>query len=134
MLQQHPAHPDAKWTLVLGASDNPTRYSYLAAQRLLTAGHPVTLVGKAGGSVFGLPIHRTVEEALLAGQLTPHTVTLYLRPEHQQPLYDALLALKPRRILFNPGTENPEFEKLAQAAGIEPIEACTLVLLGRGAY
>jgi predicted CoA-binding protein len=84
--------------------------------------------------VFGLPIHRTVEAAQEAALLTPHTITLYLRPEHQQPLYETLLALKPRRILFNPGTENPELEQLAQTAGIEAVEACTLVLLSRGAY
>jgi predicted CoA-binding protein len=86
-------------------------------------------VGKTGGSVNGMEILKT----------TPatdeiDTVTLYLNPDHQKAYYDYILSLHPRRIIFNPGTENPEFEDLAAANGIKPIEACTLVMLGTGQY
>jgi predicted CoA-binding protein len=62
------------------------------------------------------------------------TVTLYLSPENQKPFYNYLLELKPKRIIFNPGTENEELQLLAQEAGINTLEACTLVLLRTGQY
>ncbi|MBD2769043.1 CoA-binding protein [Hymenobacter sp. BT664] len=118
-----------KKTLVLGASDNPARYSYRAVHQLKNHGHEVVPVGIRQGQVAGLPIHtdRPQEPDL-------DTVTLYVGPQNQPAWYDYILGLKPKRILFNPGTENPELERLAQQHGIETEEACTLVLLSIGQY
>lgn len=117
-------------TLVLGATPNPTRYAYLATERLLKHGHEVVLVGIKEGEIAGIPIINNLDEPA-----TPiDTVTLYVGPQRQSPYYDYLLELKPRRIIFNPGTENPELMKLAKENDIEPVIACTLVLLATGVY
>lgn len=116
-------------TLVLGASENPSRYSNMAMLRLQQHGYPVVAVGKTGGSVNGIEILKTPPETDEVD-----TVTLYLNPDHQKAYYDYILSLHPRRIIFNPGTENPEFEDMAAENGIKPIEACTLVMLGTGQY
>ena len=118
-----------KKTLVLGASENPSRYSNMAMLRLQQHGHPVVAVGKTGGSVNGMEILKTPPAAD-----DIDTVTLYLNPDHQKAYYDYILSLHPRRIIFNPGTENPELEDMAAANGIKPVEACTLVMLGTGQY
>jgi uncharacterized protein len=118
-----------KKTLVLGASDNPSRYSYLAIQRLHQYGHPVVAIGRK---------HTLVGDTTVETEKIPFrdidTVTVYLNPVHQQEYYDYILSLKPRRIIFNPGAENEELETLARHQGIEPIEACTLVLLSTNQY
>jgi predicted CoA-binding protein len=118
-----------KKTLVLGASDNPQRYSYLAMNRLRSKGHPVVAIGRkmvmAGGVEIG------TDKKDFPGV---DTVTLYLSAAHQKEYYDYILSLHPKRIIFNPGAENPELAALAQAQGIEPVEACTLVLLSTGQY
>ena len=118
-----------KKTLVLGASDNPSRYSYLAIQRLHKHGHPVAAVGKK---------HTWLGDVEIEKEKKPFTnidtVTLYLNPLHQQDYYDYILSLKPKRIIFNPGAENEELANLAEQNNIEPIEACTLVLLSTGQY
>src|SRR6187431_2819747 len=104
---------DAKNTLVLGASNNPQRYSYLAMQKLKAHGHPVMAIGKREGSVSnieivtGTPAFKDVD-----------TVTLYLNPTNQKPYYDYIISLNPKRIIFNPGTENDELVSLAQQNGI----------------
>lgn len=118
-----------KKTLVLGASDNPSRYSYLAINRLKAHQHPVVAVGRKETAVNGIPVtkQRISEEGV-------DTVTLYLNPRNQVEYYDYILGLKPKRIIFNPGTENEELEKLAKAQGIKTMEACTLVMLGTGQY
>lgn len=118
-----------KRTLVLGATPNPERYAYLAAQRLTKAGHEVVLVGNKKGDIDGAPIENG----------TPQyegidTVTLYLNADNQVPYYDYILSLKPKRIIFNPGTENWDLVKLAKAQGIETEIACTLVMLSVGIY
>lgn len=118
-----------KKTLVLGASENPSRYSYLAVNRLLQHHHPVVAIGRRKGKVQDVDI--------ITGQPEMNdidTVSLYLNPGNQKPYYDYILSLHPKRIIFNPGTENPELEKMAKEKGIEPIEACTLVMLGTGQY
>lgn len=118
-----------KKTLVLGASDNPSRYSYLAMNRLKAHDHPVVAVGRKNTEVAGILISKTpVEEENV------DTVTLYLNPTHQKEYYDYILNLKPKRIIFNPGTENPELMKKAREQGIEPVVACTLVMLATGQY
>jgi predicted CoA-binding protein len=124
---QMPTAP--KKTLVLGASDNPQRYSYLAMNRLHSSGHPVTAIGRKRVKVGDIDIETEK-------QVIPDidTVTLYLSAPLQKQYYDYILGLHPRRIIFNPGTENPELEQLAHAHGIEPVEACTLVLLSTGQY
>ena len=116
-------------TVVLAASDNPARVSYRAVHRLLHAGHEVVPVGIRTGEVAGLSI-RTDRPAVA----NVDTVTLYLGAKNQPGWYNYILGLKPRRIIFNPGAENPELEALAQAAGIVTEEACTLVLLSLGQY
>ena len=118
-----------KKTLVLGASDNPERYSYLAVNRLLNSGHPVVAIGRKKTSVNGVEIG--TEKKLFNGV---DTVTLYLNADHQKEYYDYILSLKPRRIIFNPGAENPELENIAAANNIQPMEACTLVLLSTGQF
>jgi len=116
-------------TLVLGASENPDRYAYKAISRLVEHGIPVLAVGRKAGIVAGVPI--TTE---IPAGAKPDTVTLYLNPANQAIWMDKILALKPRRILFNPGTENPDFVRKARQAGIQTEEACTLVLLSTGAF
>ncbi|GAA4023884.1 CoA-binding protein [Hymenobacter glaciei] len=118
-----------KKTLVLGASDNPARYSFRAAHMLKNHGHDVVPVGIRKGEVAGMAIHTDRPQAD-----DVDTVTLYIGPQNQPEWYDYILGLKPKRILFNPGTENPELERLAQQRGIRTEEACTLVLLSIGQY
>lgn len=116
-------------TLVLGASENPARYSNMAIKRLRLHGRPVKAVGLKAGRVGDVPI-----ETGLPAFENIHTVTLYLNPLHQQMYYSYILSLRPRRIIFNPGTENDELAQLAESSQIQPVEACTLVLLATGQY
>ena len=118
-----------KKTLVLGASDNPSRYSYLAIQRLRSHGHPVVAIGRRNTKVGDTPVSNTPEKTEGID-----TVTLYLNPFHQKEYYDYILSLNPRRIIFNPGAENEELAALAQKKGITTNEACTLVLLSTNQY
>lgn len=118
-----------KKTLVLGASDNPSRYSYLAIRKLSSYQHPVVAVGRKNGQVGDVPIHKEkVEEEGV------DTITLYLNPDNQKQYYDYILGLHPKRIIFNPGTENPELISKAREQGIEPFIGCTLVMLSTGQY
>ena len=116
-------------TLVLGASENPDRYSNMAILKLKKHGHEVMAVGNKEGQVKDVTIQKGM---VPADDIS--TVTLYLNPTNQKPYYDYILSLKPERIIFNPGTENYELERMAQKAGIKTIEACTLVMLGTGQY
>ncbi len=116
-------------TLVIGASENPTRYSFMAVNRLLAAGHEVIAVGAKKGEIRNLEILTD-----LNGIDKVHTVTLYVNPVHQEAYYDFILKLKPERVIFNPGTENPDFEERLEKSGIEVVEACTLVLLSTGQF
>ena len=119
----------AKKTLVLGGSENPNRYGNMAIHRLRGKGHPVVSIGKRKGEVLDVDI---VTETQPFDDVD--TVTLYLNPKNQEPYYDYILSLKPKRIIFNPGAENEELASLAAEKGIEPIEACTLVMLATGQY
>jgi uncharacterized protein len=116
-------------TLVLGASEHPERYSNKAMLRLQDKGYEVVAVGKVPGNVNGMEILNMPPD-----RADIDTVTLYVNPTHQKAYYNYILGLKPRRIIFNPGTENPELEELAEQEGIIAQEACTLVLLGTGQY
>ncbi len=119
----------SKKTLVLGASSKAGRYSNMAVRKLKAYGHEVIAVGRRTGKIDDTEI---VYEKPEIKDLD--TVTLYLNPNNQKPYYDYILQLKPKRIIFNPGTENPELEQLAHQNNIEPIEACTLVLLSIKQY
>lgn len=113
-----------KPTLVIGASTYETRYSWIACQMLQDYKFDVYCVGKQAGLCAGIPIHKSIPEGMKV-----HTLTLYLNPENQKLWYQDILKLKPQRVIFNPGTENSAFEKQLQAAGIETLRACTLVML-----
>jgi predicted CoA-binding protein len=118
-----------KKTMVLGASTNPERYAFRATQRLARHGHEVIPVGLKEGDIGGISIMQGQPEV-------PNldTITLYLGPERQRDYYDYILSLQPKRIIFNPGTENPELAQLGEKQGIEIVEGCTLVMLSIGTY
>ena len=118
-----------KKTLVLGASTHPYRYSYLAIHKLRKAGHPVLAIGKIEGQVKDVPIQT---EPTLFDDID--TVTLYLNPRLQVQYYEYILELNPKRVVFNPGTENPDFYKILKDQGIPFEVACTLVLIGTNQY
>ncbi len=119
----------SKKTLVLGASTNQDRVSYEAVLRLRRAGYEVVPVGIREGEIEGCEILTGEPEVA-----DVDTITLYLNPERQRAYTDYILRLKPRRIIFNPGTENPELMRLAKQAGIETEIACTLVMLSLKQY
>ncbi|MAO48063.1 MAG: CoA-binding protein [Aequorivita sp.] len=118
-----------KKTLVLGASLNPGRYSNIAIHRLVKYGHPVEAVGLKTGEVAGVTIATEKEHFE-----DIDTVTLYLNPKRQVEYYDYIVSLKPKRVVFNPGTENPEFYEILKKNNIAFEVACTLVLLGTNQY
>ncbi len=118
-----------KKTLVLGATPNPERYAFLATMRLAQHGHEVIPVGVRAGEIEGINI-------ILGKPAVDNldTVTLYLGAARQPEYYDYIFSLNPKRIIFNPGAENPELVRLANERGIETVEACTLVMLSIGVY
>ncbi|MBS7567107.1 CoA-binding protein [Mucilaginibacter sp. Bleaf8] len=118
-----------KKTLILGATPDPSRYAYLAANRLVRTGHSIVNVGIKKGDVAGAPIEKpeTIHTDI-------DTITLYVGPQNQPSLYDYIIKTRPKRIIFNPGTENYELQQLANAQGIETLYACTLVMLSTGQY
>lgn len=118
-----------KKTVVLGASDNPARYSYLAVRKLAAHNHPIIAVGKRAGKVGDVVIQK---DHVMEGGVD--TVTLYLNPKNQVEYYDYILNLQPKRIIFNPGTENEELIQKAKDNNIEPFIGCTLVMLSTGQY
>lgn len=120
-----------KHTLVVGASPNPARYSHLAINRLLSHDQPVMAYGLRAGEVEGVPIE-TDQQAFLGKEID--TITLYVGSRRQEPLMDWIVQLAPRRVIFNPGTENPVFEQKLREAGIEVVIACTLVMLSMQSY
>lgn len=117
---------ESKKTVVVGASTNTGRYSYLACHMLQEEGHESVPLGIKRGTVAG---HEILDIRSRPAIDNVDTITLYLGPLHQPEYYEYLLGLNPKRIIFNPGTENEEFETLAEERGIEAMEACTLVLL-----
>lgn len=118
-----------KKTLVLGASANPNRYSYLAVNKLRQFGHPVVAIGKREVQVNDVAVTTTQKHFD-----DVDTVTLYLNAINQKPYYNYILSLKPKRLIFNPGAENDELYALAKQNHIQPMEACTLVLLSTGQF
>jgi uncharacterized protein len=118
-----------KTTLVVGASENTERYAHRAILKLLEKKHTVYAEGLRPGQVNSI---------IISNQKIPytdiHTVTLYVGPKNQESWIEYILSLKPKRIIFNPGTENEGFQKLAEVNNIETIDACTLVMLSIGNY
>jgi len=118
-----------KKTLVIGASENADRYSNKAIKALVTHDHEVVAIGLRKGKVSGISFDAEKKDFE-----NIDTVTLYVGPQNQPEYYAYILYLKPHRVIFNPGTENPEFIEQLKAAGIYPKIACTLVLLATGQY
>ncbi len=116
-------------TLVLGASENSTRYSNIAIKRLTSIGVEVKALGRKKGTVEGVLIETNLIEFE-----DIHTITLYLSAKNQEEYYNYIIALKPQRVLFNPGTENLFLEQLLTENNIAFERACTLVLLSIGEY
>jgi predicted CoA-binding protein len=118
-----------KKTVVIGASDNPERYSYRAVRMLKQHGHPVVAVGLRKGEIDGVTIQTTQEKVA-----DVDTVTLYVGPQNQEPWLNYIVQLKPERVIINPGTENAHLHDFLVQHNIEPVEACTLVMLSVGNY
>ncbi|WP_159800569.1 CoA-binding protein [Flavobacterium sp. MK4S-17] len=118
-----------KKTLVMGASTEPTRYAYKAIRMLQRYGHPVVAVGKKEDNLDGVKIER--EQVPFENV---DTVTLYLNPMNQKQYYNYIISLKPKRVIFNPGTENPELYALLRENNIEVEVGCTLVMLSTNQY
>lgn len=118
-----------KKTLVLGASMNPGRYSNIAIKRLVSQGQPTVALGLRKGEVAGVTITNVEEDFE-----DVDTITLYLNAQRQAEYYDYILSLKPKRVIFNPGTENPELYALLKKNNIEIEIACTLVMLATNQY
>lgn len=124
-------YPGNKKTVIIGASNNPQRYAYVAAQKLTQNHHEIVPVGIKRGQVQGLDILDIRDKPEIPDV---DTVTMYLNPTNQKEWEDYIISLKPNRIIFNPGTENPEFASKAIKNGIESVAACTLVMLSVGNY
>jgi predicted CoA-binding protein len=116
-------------TLVLGGSLNPQRYSFKAIKMLLNHQIETVSIGLRAGNIDSVMIE--TEKKYFQDI---DTITLYLNPKRQIEYYDYIISIKPRRIIFNPGTENSEFETIANREGIQTINACTLVMLSTGQY
>lgn len=121
---------EKKKTLVLGASSKSDRYAYKAVDFLQNKNQPVVAVGNKEDEVLGVKISKEMPTSVA----DIHTVTLYLSAKNQPGYYDDILALKPKRVIFNPGTYNPELIELLQKNEIETVEACTLVMLSTNSY
>lgn len=120
-----------KTTLVVGASLNPQRYSNMAVNMLLEHQISTFAFGKKEGKIKQILIETDFSKFI---PLQLNTITLYLNPENQKPLIQSIINLKPERVIFNPGTENEDFEDLLAINNIEVLEACTLVLLRTSQY
>lgn len=118
-----------KKTLVLGATSKPEKYANIAINKLIEKGHSVLAIGQNAGEVAGIKIQT---KAIPLKNI--NTVTLYINALRQRDYYNYIIAIQPKRVIFNPGTENPEFYQLLKSNGIEVEVACTLVLLATDQY
>lgn len=118
-------------TVIVGATPNPSRYAYMAAERLTSHNEKFVPVGIKKGEVFGQTILDMRQKPPIENV---DTITLYLNANNQHEWEDYLLSLNPKRIIFNPGAENPTLTQKAQSQGVETENACTLVMLGSGVY
>lgn len=122
---------DKKKTVIVGASSNPGRYAQIAARMLKEYEHPIIPLGVHAGEVYNEPILDIKEKPNIKNV---DTITLYVSPRNQRGWYEYLISLNPKRIIFNPGTENPELIEMAKAKNIEPVIGCTLVMLRSDQY
>ncbi len=118
-----------KPTLVIGANNRPEKYAYKAVKSLLNHGHSVVAFGR---------MKSQIDEVVIENEWNPNwkvdTVTLYLNPQNQEEYYQKIIDLKPKRVIFNPGTENEVFQEMLESKGISTEIACTLVLLSINEY
>ncbi len=119
----------SKDTLVIGVSNHAERYANMAVQQLQSEGHNVHCIGLREGHAHGVKIQTGFPELK-----NIHTVTLYIGPAHQPQYFEYITNLQPARLIFNPGTENPEFYRIADENGIAFETACTLVMLSAKLY
>lgn len=115
--------------MVLGATTKPDRYAFMAINSLVAKGHPVIAIGQQTGEVAGVKI-----QTKMVPVKNIDTVTLYINPIRQRDYYNYIIEAQPKRVVFNPGTENPEFYQLLRSNNIEVEVACTLVLLTTNQY
>lgn len=115
--------------VVLGASQNPARTSYMATRYLHNKGFSLFAIANRKGKIENIELH---DDSELAAEHQADTITVFLQPDRQRKYYDYILSLKPRRIIFNPGTENPELEQLAGHHNIQVLSGCTIALLAGG--
>jgi uncharacterized protein len=120
-----------KKTVIIGATTDRSRYAYLAASMLSSYHHEIVPIGIKKGELFGVQILNIFDKPTIEDV---DTVTLYIGPQRQTQWYDYIVGLKPKRIIFNPGTENDTLEQLADEKGIEVIHGCTLVMLRSNQY
>jgi len=116
--------------VLIGASNKPDRYSYMALKRLLDAGHGVFPVHKIHKEIDGIKVYNSINEI----EVPIDTITLYVNSEVSNSMSDDIISSNPKRIIFNPGAENYELRELARAKGIETVFACTLVMLSTGSF
>ena len=119
----------SKKTLIIGASTKRILYSNMAIRRLLEHGHSVIGIGTSGGNVSGVEVNH---EMVYDNDFD--TVSLYIKRHIQPEYYDYIVSLNPYRVIFNPGTENPEFYEMLKDNDIQVEVACTLVLLRTNQY
>jgi predicted CoA-binding protein len=129
-MQKYPDKPEDHVVVVLGASPKATRYSNMAVRQLHAKGYRVIPVHPTADAIGNLPVVHSLRDI---GEKV-HTLTLYLGPLHSRGQLDDILALAPKRVIFNPGTESPRLAARLQAAGIECVHACTLVMLRSGLF
>ena len=118
-----------KKTLVLGASANPERFSYMAVRKLKYGNIPVVAVGLREGEISGVRIEKPFPKFE-----DIHTITIYIGPKNLVAYYDYILGLKPKRVIFNPGTETQVFADTLISAGVEVVNACTLIMISNNQY
>jgi hypothetical protein len=118
-----------KKTLVIGASLNPERYSYMAIRKLKFNNFPVVAMGLREGEIFGVPIEKPYSKFV-----DIHTITICIGPRNLPQFHDYILCLNPKRVIFNPGTEDPKFQQRLEQAGIEVVEGCTLIMISSNQY
>jgi len=116
--------------VVLGASDNPDRYSFRAVRELIDHGFKTIPVHPHLQSILGLPVHASLETI----KAPVDTLTVYVSPKHSSAMINSIIELKPKRVILNPGAENPELETALDKAGIPWLHACSLVLLSTGRF
>ena len=125
-----PVSPSQRYVAIIGASSKKDRYANKAQQLLMEKGYPVYPVSRRESEILGVKTCSAIEDI----DQPVDTVTLYVGPQHQQELVSQIVKLNPKRVIFNPGTENPEACAAFDKADIDYEEACTLVLLRTGQF